>query len=115
MGAKEDIMNTKQALGLVGVIALGTIGTAASFGAYGWSRDKRHSLMRSSLTAGAAALVAGVVTGIASMYVVGQTGISNTSGLGLIDVQKKSLGLLNVQSSRRNMGLINVQRGLGRW
>jgi len=49
------------------------------------------------------------------MYVVGQTGISNTSGLGLIDVQKKSLGLLNVQSSRRNMGLINVQRGLGRW
>jgi len=115
VGAKEDIMDTKQALGLVSVIALGTIGTAASFGAYGWSRDKRHSLTRSSLTAGAAALVAGTITGIASMYVVGKTGVASMLRLGLIDVQKRPLGLINVQSRRGNMGLLNVQRGMGRW
>jgi len=105
-------MDVKQVGTFIGLVALGTLSTAATFGAWGWSRENKDSLAKSSLIAGAVALVAGVATGLTGQYVVSKTGVAGMRGLGLIDVQKRPLGLIDVQR-RGNLGLINVQRGMG--
>lgn len=107
-------MTGKQVLGLATLAAIGTVGTAASFGAYGWSRSKRHSLTRSSLTAGGVALVATLVVGLAAPWIASQTGMTTTAGLGLINVTSRPLGLIDVQS-RRSLGMINIQNRQRRW
>ena len=106
----------------LGAAALAVIPTAGGLYAYGSAKDRGNSTGAAAIIGGGTMTGLGIAVALANYYILGLDDVTSqlekvisgggggsTSGLGLVNVQKRRLGLISAQR-RPSLGLVNVQK-----